>query len=103
MEEYWKSKLAVGPSESEITIDVKQERDDLKRHLTLNEKIRMTEQEQQVRNFKTENYRRWCREEAAAVAHMRVKKRLFERQEVRTLSAYKNSLSICRKLGHKNI
>lgn len=50
-----------------MVIDIKRDRDDLKRPLTLSEKIKMTSNEQKIRDYKVANFKRWLNEEAAAI------------------------------------
>ena len=101
MKSYWARRLSICPRERPTVIDVKRDRDDLKRDLTVGERCRMTINEIKIRDYKQANYQRWLNEEADKIQKLRQKAKIIKTQELNMLSSYKQDLTISRVLGHQ--
>lgn len=64
---FWRRRLSIAPKETPLVIDVKRDRDDLKRPLTQAERASMTANELKIRDYKVANFRRWLLEESAKI------------------------------------
>ena len=68
---FWQEKLHMAPKEDKIMIDIKRDRDDLKKPLTKQEQMAMSENDLKIRDYKVANYRKWLHDEAAHVQEQR--------------------------------
>ena len=67
VKEFWQRRLYTRKRDHDLVIDVKRDRDDLKKPLDPEERLTMTENEIKIRDYKVANYRRWLMEEAATI------------------------------------
>ena len=67
VKDWYRERLSIVPKEKQLIIDVKRDRDDLKRPLRRKEKAQMTENEIKIRDYKVKNYKEWLMEESAAI------------------------------------
>ena len=67
VKQFWRRRLSIAPKETALVIDVKRDRDDLKRPLTQAERASMTANELKIRDYKVANCRRWLLEESAKI------------------------------------
>lgn len=97
---FWRERLRIAPKQANLVIDIKRDRDDLKKPLTDEEKAKMSLNEIKIRQYKAENFQQWLLEEAAKIQHTRQLNKVCDKIEVDMQSSNKNDLTISRVLGH---